>query len=79
MPWVARLFVNLMWPFVDPNTKKKVKFGTDPVADGDVGKEVLMKESGGDMDVSVVTIQVVPSCPASAGAQTSGRRPLCIQ
>lgn len=52
MPWFIKTFINLMWPFVDPLTKKKVKFGTDIVADGDVASGLLLKECGGELDVS---------------------------
>lgn len=53
MPWVVKIFVNLMWPFVDPNTKKKVKFDVDVVQEGDVEPEMLLKECGGNVNVSV--------------------------
>lgn len=46
-----------MWPFVDPVTKQKVKFGTDIVADGDIDKEWLMKECGGDLDVGLSRVE----------------------
>lgn len=42
-----------MWPFVDPNTKKKVKFEEDLGSnkDGQVGPGSLLKEVGGSMEV----------------------------
>jgi hypothetical protein len=51
MPWIVKAFVNLMWPFVDANTKKKVRFGEDIVAVGDVHADQLLKECEGDLDV----------------------------
>lgn len=54
MPWVVKAFVNLMWPFVDANTKKKVRFGEDIVASGEVDPGELLKECGGDLEVSYV-------------------------
>lgn len=42
-----------MWPFVDPNTKKKVRFEEDLAAnkDGTVGPDALLKEVGGNLEV----------------------------
>ncbi|KAK4688327.1 hypothetical protein P7C73_g1781, partial [Tremellales sp. Uapishka_1] len=51
VPLIAKIFINLMWPFVDANTKKKVRFGTDAVKDGDVEYDQLLKESGGGLDL----------------------------
>lgn len=46
-----------MWPFVDPVTKKKVKFGTaggrESILEGDLDAGQLLKECGGDLDVSL--------------------------
>jgi hypothetical protein len=51
--WVIKAFINLMWPFVDPVTKKKVRFCNtgDIVKSGEIAPEVLLKECGGDLDV----------------------------
>ena len=42
-----------MWPFVDPNTKKKVRFEEDLAAnkDGTLGPDALLKEVGGNLEV----------------------------
>lgn len=53
MPWIVKTFVNLMWPFVDANTKRKVKFEADIIKDGDVAAEDLLKECGGNLEVSL--------------------------
>ena len=61
MPWIVKAFVNLMWPFVDPATKKKVKFGSaegaEIVKDGEVAEDQLLVECGGDLNVSFVSQQ----------------------
>ena len=58
LPWIVKAFINVMWPFVDPVTRKKVKFGSSEVGeltrDGDVKKDQLLIECGGDLDVSIV-------------------------
>jgi len=43
-----------MWPFVDSVTKSKVKFCTPEELGvmGDVAPDVLLKECGGNVDVS---------------------------
>lgn len=43
-----------MWPFVDPVTKRKVKFEEDLTAGGEVDNAGLLKEVGGEMEVSRV-------------------------
>jgi hypothetical protein len=44
-----------MWPFVDPATKEKVKFGSseglDVVKEGDVNSNQLLEECGGEIVV----------------------------
>lgn len=40
-----------MWPFVDPITKKKVRFGNSGV-NGEVDPDQLLVECGGDLNVS---------------------------
>ncbi|ORX36093.1 CRAL-TRIO domain-containing protein [Kockovaella imperatae] len=40
LPWIVKGFINLMWPFVDPNTRKK-----------DVEASQLLKECGGDLNI----------------------------
>jgi len=56
MPWIVKTFVNLMWPFVDPATKKKVRFSSVAdktlVGDGTVEGGQLLRECGGELDVS---------------------------
>lgn len=54
LSWLVRTFVNLMWPFVDPVTKQKVRFCTPEElgSKGDIDRNVLLKECGGDLDVS---------------------------
>lgn len=56
MPWVVKAFINLMWPFVDPVTKKKVKFANSEdrslVKEGEVDADQLLVDCGGDLDVS---------------------------
>ncbi|WWC66494.1 uncharacterized protein I206_100396 [Kwoniella pini CBS 10737] len=55
IPWVFKTLINLVWPFVDPATKKKVKFGSgkgqEIVKDGDVDASQLLQEAGGDLDI----------------------------
>lgn len=57
VPFVIRTLINIMWPFIDPNTKKKIKiiYGSPRavVDGGDLMGERLLKECGGDLDVSV--------------------------
>jgi hypothetical protein len=55
LSWLVRTFVNVMWPFVDANTKQKVRFNTPEElgASGDVEEHVLLKECGGNLDVSL--------------------------
>lgn len=52
MHWIVRAFVNLVWPFVDAKTKQKVNFETDIVGAGDVEPGELLRECGGELDVS---------------------------
>jgi len=54
MPWVIRAFVTIMWPFVDPHTKSKIKFysGEEAVAAGEVQGDSFLKECGGSLAVS---------------------------
>ena len=54
LSWLVRTFINIMWPFVDANTKQKVKFCSPEELGktGDIDREVLLKECGGDLDVS---------------------------
>lgn len=49
-----------MWPFVDPVTKRKVRFEEDITAGGAVDKGTLLKEVGGDLEVGAGQV-----CPAS--------------
>ncbi|WWC58486.1 uncharacterized protein I303_101029 [Kwoniella dejecticola CBS 10117] len=55
IPWVFKTLINLVWPFVDPATKKKVKFGSgkgrEIVKEGDVAASQLLQEAGGDLDI----------------------------
>jgi len=51
MPWIVSTFVNLMWPFVDPITKKKVRFGNSGV-NGEVDPDQLLVECGGNLNMS---------------------------
>jgi hypothetical protein len=55
LSWLVRTFVNVMWPFVDANTKQKVRFATpgELGATGDVASNVLLQECGGILDVSL--------------------------
>lgn len=55
MPWYIRAFVAVFWPFVDPHTKSKVKFhtGAQAVAAGEIAGDVLLRETGGELDVSL--------------------------
>lgn len=52
MPWLVRTATNVVWPFVDHNLRDRVKYDKDIVGDGDVKKEVLLKQCGGALDVS---------------------------
>ena len=52
MPWIVKTFVNIMWPFVDPVTKKKVRFGSLEAVQGEILPPHLLKECGGDLNVS---------------------------
>jgi len=47
-----------MWPFVDSVTKSKVRFSTPEElgATGDVHEDVLLKECGGKVDVSLLIV-----------------------
>ncbi|WVQ97364.1 hypothetical protein IAU59_004476 [Kwoniella sp. CBS 9459] len=55
MPWIVKGFVNLMWPFVDPVTKGKVKIGSsqgkEVIKDGYADAGQLLKDAGGDLDI----------------------------
>jgi hypothetical protein len=52
MPWIVKGFMNVMWPFVDANTKKKVRIEVDIVATGDIHADELLSECGGEVEVS---------------------------
>lgn len=60
VPFVIRTLMNIMWPFIDPNTKKKIKIVYGPpksvVEDGSLNPEGLLKECGGDVDVGPSTL-----------------------
>ena len=56
MPWIVRTFINLIWPFVDPVTKQKVKFGTNIVQDGEVDASQLLQKCGGGLMVGFQSI-----------------------
>lgn len=60
MPWWARAFVNVIWPFVDPKTKAKVKMisGAEAVRCGEISAAELLEECGGDLCVSSVVKRV---------------------
>lgn len=68
MPWPVKMFVNLMWPFVDPVTKRKVRFAASVEQFAAEEKELvqrpyLLKEAGGDLDVGFFsTTRRCPSC-----------------
>ncbi|OCF31116.1 hypothetical protein I316_07248 [Kwoniella heveanensis BCC8398] len=55
MPWIVKGFVNLMWPFVDPVTKQKVKIGSsegkEVIKDGYADAGQVLREAGGDLDI----------------------------
>ncbi|WVF70559.1 hypothetical protein IAT40_005350 [Kwoniella sp. CBS 6097] len=55
MPWIVKGFVNLMWPFVDPVTKSKVKIGSsegrEVIKDGYADAGQLLKDAGGDLEI----------------------------
>ena len=53
MPWLVRTATNVVWPFVDAATRDRVKYDKVLVGDGDVAKDVLLKQCGGGLDVSV--------------------------
>jgi hypothetical protein len=80
MPWVVKAFVNLMWPFVDAATKKKVKFasadGHEVVQDGEVEKGLFLKDCGGDLDVSgkgIVLKKVALALELGSGKEEGSR------
>jgi hypothetical protein len=54
LSWLVKTFVNVMWPFVDSVTKSKVVFCTPEElgAKDHVASDVLLKECGGEVDVS---------------------------
>jgi hypothetical protein len=52
MPWLVRTATNVVWPFVDAGLRDHVKYDKELVKDGDVMKEVLLKQCGGALDVS---------------------------
>ncbi|WVR05984.1 hypothetical protein IAU60_003012 [Kwoniella sp. DSM 27419] len=55
MPWIVKGFINLMWPFVDPVTKQKVKFASSSdkelFKDGLLDPAQLLREAGGELDL----------------------------
>jgi len=53
-PWIVRMFIHLCWPFVDQYTKEGVRVGTGEMAveAGDLEGRMLIKECGGQLDVS---------------------------
>jgi hypothetical protein len=59
LSWLVRTFVNVMWPFVDSVTKSKVKFCAPEElgASEDVAQHVLLKECGGNVDVSLAKFE----------------------
>lgn len=53
-PLLVRLFIHLVWPFVDAHTKQRVQIGGGQaaIAAGDFEPHMLIKECGGGLDVS---------------------------
>jgi hypothetical protein len=54
VPWWARLFVTLIWPFVGARTRRRVRFlGCGQTAkQPELRPEQLLTECGGELDVS---------------------------
>ncbi|RXK39776.1 hypothetical protein M231_02969 [Tremella mesenterica] len=55
LPWIVKAFVNLMWPFVDPVTKHKTRFGSahgnmEMMKEAGLSKEVVLSECGGSLE-----------------------------
>jgi hypothetical protein len=53
LPWWARLFVNLVWPFVPNRLRKFTRFLTyeETPQQPEMSHEQLLTECGGDLDV----------------------------
>ena len=50
IPYFVTLFLNLIFPFVDPVTREKVKINPKVVEDGIISSDEVMKEWGGSVD-----------------------------
>ena len=74
MHWAIKGFITLMWPFVDANTKKKVKFVDSAeksiIKDGEVHADQLAVECGGDLDVSCGAVFCIKTKNTSRGCQS---------
>ena len=47
MPWLVHAFLKMIFPFVDPRTREKIRFNPDCVKEGLFAPDMLMREWGG--------------------------------
>lgn len=47
VPWLVHAFLKMVFPFVDPRTRDKIRFNPDCVKEGLFEPEMLMREWGG--------------------------------
>lgn len=57
LPWYVRLFVTIIWPFVDNRTRRTVRFlrTEDIPRQPEISEEQLLSECGGQLEVSTQT------------------------
>lgn len=51
MGWAMRAFVNVIWPFIDAETKSRTKTvdGKQAIANGEIAGDALVDKVGGDL------------------------------
>lgn len=63
MPWVVRGFVSCVWPFIDADTREKVRLcAPGNISDKDVPRGSLLRECGGDLEASLFLRDHPTSC-----------------